>query len=39
MKFRSLVIGWTLFCLALGLSLLGFAIWVIIKILAHFGVI
>ena len=38
-KFEKMIAGWIVFCLAPELSLIGFFIWVIIKILQHFTII
>jgi len=33
------MIAWFVFCVSILLTTLGFTVWVIIKLLAHFGVI
>lgn len=38
-KFEKVFLGWGSFCVMVGLALTGFAIWVILKLLTHFGVI
>lgn len=38
-RMRRFAIGWFIFCAVAGVSLLGFGLWVVVKVLGHFGVI
>ena len=39
MNFEKVFWLWGIFCLVLGLSFLGFIVWVIIKLLQHWSII